>query len=71
MTMAMKIKEREEVAVLAHDISSIKKKRGTIPDEMIINFLDYEQEQFDEIVKLIDSSPDKDEWELAEMILYK
>ena len=71
MTLAMKIQEREEIAVLVDRISAIKKGRGQGADDLIMNMFNMNDEQFNEILSLLDKYPDKDEWELAEMILYK
>ena len=71
MTFAMKVKEENEVAVLAHNIWDVKEGRSEFSNELLMKVLHLKQEQFDEILSLLDKYPDKDEWELAEMILYK
>ena len=71
MTLAMKIQEREEIAVLSDKIASVREGRNEGSNEFLMKILHLEQEQFDEILSLLDKYPDKDEWELAEMILYK
>ena len=71
MTMAMKIKEENEIVVLADRISAIRKLRGRINNEEIEEIYNINNEQLNEILSLLDKYPDKDEWELAEMILYK
>ena len=71
MTMAMKIKEREEVVVLADRISSISELRTDTSNERMMKVFHLEKEQLNEILSLLDKYPNKDEWELAEMILYK
>ncbi len=71
MTMAMKIKEREEIVDLTRVISAVSKMRRRINNEEIEEFFNISSEQLDEILTLLDKYPDKDEWELAEMILYK
>ena len=71
MTMAMKIKEREEIVALETVISAVSKMRIELSNEKMEKFLNIKSEQLDEILTLLDKYPDKDEWELAEMILYK
>ena len=71
MTMAMKIKEREEIVDLKRVISAVSKMRVELSNEKMEKFLNINSEQLDEILTLLDKYSDKDEWELAEMILYK
>ena len=40
-------------------------------NEKIMYIFNLEEDQLNEILFLLDKYPDKDEWELAEMILYK
>ena len=71
MTFAMKVKEENEVAVLANNISSISKLRDEMSNNRLADIFNLEEDQLTEILTLLDKYPDKDEWELAEMILYK
>ena len=40
-------------------------------NEMLMEGFHLDETQLTEILSLLDKYPDKDEWELAEMILYK
>ena len=71
MTLAMKIQEREEVAVLTDRISTIKELRTQLSEQALAKAFHIETDQLTEILSLLDKYPDKDEWELAEMIIYK
>ena len=71
MTFAMKVKEENEVAVLANNISSISKLRDEMSNNRLADIFNLEEDQLTEILTLLDKYPNKDEWELAEMILYK
>ena len=71
MTMAMKIKEENKVAVLADRISAIRELRNDMTNDKIMKIYHLEEEQLNEILSLLDKYTNKDEWELAEMILYK
>ena len=71
MTMAMKIKEENKITDLARVVSTLKKMRGKLSNQEIEEYLDITGEQLNEIIENLDKYPDKDEWELAEMILYK
>ena len=71
MTPAMKIKEEKEIAVLADRISSIRIGKAQLNTELMMNMFHLDEDQLTEILSLLDKYPDKDEWALAEMILYK
>ena len=71
MTFAMKVREENEIVVLVDRISAIKVGRNNVDNEMLMNMFHLDEDQLNEILSLLDKYPDKDEWELAEMILYK
>ena len=71
MTMAMKIKEENEIVDLARVISATKNLQGKLSNQEISDALMITIEQYNEILSLLDQYPNKDEWEIAEMILYK
>ena len=71
MTMAMKIKEENKITDLSRIISAIRKMREDTNNEKIMYIFSLDENQLTEILSLLDQYPDKDEWELAEMILYK
>ena len=71
MTLAMKIQEHEEIAVLADRISSIRVFKNKMTNEMLMEGFHLDEVQLNEILSLLDKYPNKDEWKLAEMILYK
>lgn len=71
MTLAMKIQEEKEVDILADRIAAIKVGRNNVDNEMLMNMFHLDEDQLNEILSLLDQYPNKDEWEIAEMILYK
>ena len=71
MTMNMKIKEENKVTDLTRIISTLKRLHGYVDEQLLIESLDLNEEKMNEILSLLDKYPKKDEWELAEMILYK
>ena len=70
MTLNMRIMEENKITDLAKIVSAIKKGRGRCTDDIIMNMFDLNIEQYDKIISMLDKYPDKDIWELAEMILY-
>ena len=69
MTMAMKLKEREEIGGLEKSISAIRKGRGKATDDFLINILGLDKEIFVEITDMLDENPDKSDWDIAETII--
>ena len=70
MTLAMKLQEREEVAELKNSISALKKLRGQLADQTLADAFNLDSIQLTEIFDMIDSNPDKSDWEIANAILY-
>ncbi len=70
MTLAMKLQEREEVAELKNSISALKKLRGQLADQALADAFNLDSIQLTEIFDMIDSNPDKSDWEIANAILY-
>ena len=69
MTMAMKLKEREEFAVLADRISAIRELKNDLTHERLISAFHLEEEQLTQILSMLDKYPDKDSWDIAEEIM--
>ena len=70
MTLAMKLNEEREITRLEGQISSLRKNKGKYSDDLIMNFLGINKEQFTEISDLIDNNPNKSDWDIANTILY-
>lgn len=71
MTLAMKLTEDRKVTVLANNITLIRKMKDDTNNERLMDIFSLNEEQLNKILSLLDKYSDKDEWELAEMILYK
>ena len=71
MTLAMRIQEENEIVDLSRIILTISKLRGEMSNDRLVDIFNLKEDQLTEILSLLDQYPDKDEWELAEMILYK
>ena len=71
MTFAMKMKESNEVAVLSNIISSIKRVRDKFTEQDMLLIFGLSSEQLSAILEAIDANPDMDEWELANIILFR
>ncbi len=69
MTMAMKLKEREEIGGLEKSVSAIRKGRGQATDDFLINFFGLNRDIFVEITDMLDENPDKSDWDIAETII--
>lgn len=68
MTMAMKLQEREELAELQLSVSALKKLRGKLKDEALADAFNMDRSRLSEIFTMIDSNPDKSDWDIANMI---
>ena len=71
MTFAMKMKESNEVAVLSNIISSIKRVRDKFTEQDMLLIFGLSSEQLSAILEAIDANPDMDEWEIANIILFR
>ena len=71
MTFAMKMKESNEVAVLSNIISSIKRVRDKFTEQDMLLIFGLSSEQLSAILETIDANPDMDEWEIANIILFR
>ena len=71
MTFAMKMKESNEVAVLSNIIASIKRVRDKFTEQDMLLIFGLSNEQLSAILEAIDANPDMDEWELANIILFR
>jgi predicted transposase/invertase (TIGR01784 family) len=69
MTLAMKISEEKEISALATKISTIRNGMGVVSDDTLIQILDIEKAQFDRIVSMIQECPDKNDEDIAEIIV--
>lgn len=69
MTLAMKISEEKEISSFARVVSIIRKRFGVVSDDTLIQILDIEKAQFDRIVSMIQEFPDKDDEDIAEIIV--
>ena len=77
MTYSMKIREHElearrygkKLGNLERVISSVRKHKGKISDDMIISILDLDKNQFIEISDMIDNYPDWSDADIAEEII--
>ena len=65
-----KLNEEREITRLEGQISSLRKNKGKYSDDLIMNFLGINKEQFTEISDLIDNNPNKSDWDIANTILY-
>ena len=71
MTFAMKMKESNEVAVLSNIIASIKRVRDKFTEQDMLLIFGLSSEQLSAILEAIDANPDMDEWEIANIILFR
>ena len=71
MTFAMKMKESNEVAVLSNIISSVKRVKDKFTEQDMLLIFGLSSEQLSAILEAIDANPDMDEWELANIILFR
>ena len=70
MTLAMKLDEEREISRLEEKISAIRNGKGKGADDFIISILGIDRDRFVEISNMIDSHPEKDDWDIANTILY-
>ena len=71
MTFAMKMKESNEVAVLSNIIASIKRVRDKFTEQDMLLIFGLSSEQLSAILEAIDANTDMDEWEIANIILFR
>ena len=71
MTFAMKMKESNEVAVLSNIIASMKRVRDKFTEQDMLLIFGLSSEQLSAILEAIDANPDMDEWEIANIILFR
>ena len=71
MTFAMKMKESNEVAVLSNIVSSVKRVRDKFTEQDMLLIFGLSSEQLSAILEAIDANPDMDEWEIANIILFR
>ena len=70
MTLAMKLDEEREVARLEDKVSVIRKGIGRVADDLVISLLGIDKSQYVEIANMINTDPDKSDWDIANTILY-
>ena len=71
MTFAMKMRESNELTGLSIIISAIKKSRNKLTEQDIMEMFGLSSEQLSAILEAIDANPDMDEWEIANIILFR
>ena len=70
MTLAMKLDEEREISRLEEKISAIRNGKGKGADDFIISILGIDRDRFVERSNMIDSHSEKDDWDIANTILY-
>lgn len=70
MTMAMKIREREEIADLKRVVNTIRNGIGKASDDFLIGILGLDRNRFAEISGMIKDNPDKSDQDIANTILF-
>ena len=68
MTLAMKLDEEREIGVFEGKVSAVRKGRNEGHDAFLIKVLSLSEEQFFCISKMLDTYPEKSEWEIAKEI---
>ncbi|MBQ5329888.1 MAG: hypothetical protein J6F31_01415 [Oscillospiraceae bacterium] len=68
--MAMKIREREEIADLKRVVNTIRNGIGKASDDFLIGILGLDRNRFAEISGMIKDNPDKSDQDIANTILF-
>ena len=68
MSLALKIDEERELARLEKTISVLKKFRNLHTKQDLADALELDLPQLDTILVAVDATPDKTNWEIAEII---
>ena len=69
MTLAMKIDEERDIAELKKSVSAVRKGRNKGNDAFLKEILSLNEEQFSCISNMLDTYPEKSDWEIAKEIL--
>ena len=71
MTLAMKLDEQREIGKFEDKVSSVRKGRKLVSDDVMMSMLSLTRDELDSIYQMIDNHPEMSDCDIADKTFWK